>query len=663
MIERQSMLSFPEFVPRWRHLAPIALVVLVLVAGAPAKAVQYQIVYVPVTIVINGKPVVIRRPVVRPVAAPATFELNVSKLGMGTVQSNPAGIDCGADCTEKYAVGKVVTLSATPATGFRFDSWSGACTGAACTLTMNAAQNVTVTFIACPGGVCEVSAGNPGNVDVTFAINAASGPTHSISPLIYGTNGGRDIANNHQTLVRSGGNRLTAYNWENNASNAGSDWCFENDDLMSSSNSPAAGVTPLIDQALANGAAALITVPIVDYVAADKNHSQSCGEDVRTVANYLQTRFKQNKPAKGSTFAATPDQGDAFVYEDEFVNWLKTNRGKASILFSLDNEPDLWSSTHNEVHPNPVTYAELAQRMRDYASAIKNVWPSAKVIGPVSYGFYGYETLQSASDAAGRNFLDFYLGEAKAAETAAGKRLIDILDLHYYPEATGGGVRITQGDASAAVVAARVQAPRSLWDSSYVENSWITNDYLHAALQLIPRTQARINAKYPGTGLGFSEWNFGGGEHISGAVATADVLGIFGSQNVTLANLWELNGNESYTYAAFRAYRNFDGRGATFGDVSRAATSSDIATASVYASTFSSDARKTVIVAINKATTSKRAGIRVTSLNSAYTGAKVYIISATGGANVAAQPDISTVDVNAYNYTMPAMSVSIIVPY
>ena len=40
-------------------------------------------------------------------------------------------------------------------------------------------------------------------------------------------------------------------------------------------------------------------------------------------------------------------------------------------MLSLDNEPDLWSSTHAEVHPSAVTYAELANRNIDYATAIK----------------------------------------------------------------------------------------------------------------------------------------------------------------------------------------------------------------------------------------------------------------------------------------------------
>ena len=84
----------------------------------------------------------------------ATFNLNqytltVSKAGTGsgTVTSSPAGINCGADCTEPYNYNTVVTLTAAAATGSSFAGWSGACTGTGtCTVTMNAAKSVTATF-------------------------------------------------------------------------------------------------------------------------------------------------------------------------------------------------------------------------------------------------------------------------------------------------------------------------------------------------------------------------------------------------------------------------------------------------------------------------------------------------------------------------------------
>ena len=507
---------------------------------------------------------------------------------------------------------------------------------------------------------CLVTPGDPGPADVTFAINTTTSANHAISPLIYGSNSDQGLATNRQTNLRLGGNRWTAYNWENNDSNAGSDYCFQNDDFLSSSLTPGAAVKPTVDEATAAGDTAIVTVPIVDYVAADRNG----GCDVRNSgANYLQTRFKQNEPTKGSAFTLTPSTSDAYVYQDEFVNWLKATEPSANVIFQLDNEPDLWSSTHAEVHPNPVTYAEIVQRDSTYSKAIKSVWPTAPVIGPVNYGFLGLVNLQNAPDNGGRNFVDFYLNQMKAASATAGERLLDYYDFHWYPEATGGGARITDDGTGAAEVAAREQAPRSLWDPSYLETGWITDPsgYNYGPIDLLPMMQSKINADYPGTKLGISEWNYGGGTDISGAIATADVLGIFGQQNVGLADLWPLNGTESFTYTAFRAFRNYDGAGGAFGDISVPATSSNVPLATVYASLSSSDPKRVVIVAINKGTTATSAAIKLTA-NYAYTKAKVFTITAGGGPNVVAQADVATAATNAWNYAMPAQSVSVIVP-
>jgi len=500
--------------------------------------------------------------------------------------------------------------------------------------------------------------GDPGAADVQIEVRSDR-DVHAISPLVYGTNAPEDPTLNRYTLLRSGGNRMTAYNWETNASNAGSDYMFQNDSYLSSSNTPGDAVRGMLGDARAQGAAALLTIPIVDYVAADKNG----GGDVRNSgAAYLTTRFKQNRASAGSTAppSATPDATDAYVNQDEFVSWAKAAgaAGGPTVLFSLDNEPDLWSSTHAEVHPMPVGYDELAMRNVTYATMVKTVWPAAKVTGFVSYGWNGYVTLQNTPDAAGKGeAIDYYLDKMKAAETAAGKRVVDYLDLHWYPEAKGGETRITAADTSAAVVTARVQAPRSLWDPTYREVSWI-NDVIKGPIRLLPRVRDKIAAHYPGTDIAITEWNYGGGGHISGGVAAADVLGIFGREGVGVAAYWALGSDESFANAAFRAYRNFDGQGSAFGDTSIYASSSDVATATSYASFDAANPARVVIVAINKSDASKTAGIKVAH-PTAFSTLKVWTLTATGAALTPAA-DVTATATNAFRYTMPALSVSVL---
>ena len=258
----------------------------------------------------------------------------------------------------------------------------------------------------------------------------------AISPYIYGANAHAKNATKHP-LVRLGGNRWTAYNWETNASNAGSDWHHQNDDHMSKSSEPGDAVYSTMKQAMLFGNAMVITIPTCGYVSADK----AADGDVKQTPDYLNKRFKKSVAKKNAPLSLTPDLNDAFVYQDEFVNWVEDRRNNISVFYSLDNEPDLWSATHARIHPEKVTYAEMVQKTIDYASAIKGVKRDAIVFGAVNYGWNGYRTLQNAPDANERDFHQFFLAEMKKAEDKAGRRLLDVIDAHWYPEALATGAR------------------------------------------------------------------------------------------------------------------------------------------------------------------------------------------------------------------------------
>jgi len=78
----------------------------------------------------------------------APVSLTVLRQGAGSVTSSPAGISCGNTCTAAFAQGSSVTLTATPATGWLFKHWTGACTGSStsCTVSMTQVRSVTAVF-------------------------------------------------------------------------------------------------------------------------------------------------------------------------------------------------------------------------------------------------------------------------------------------------------------------------------------------------------------------------------------------------------------------------------------------------------------------------------------------------------------------------------------
>ncbi len=520
---------------------------------------------------------------------------------------------------------------------------------------------------------------------VTFTID----PTQSvqpISPYVYGANAGLSqtgYSSLNLAAERLGGNRWTAYNWTTNASNAGSDYMYSNDNYLSSSTVPGAAVQPTLQDAANRNAAAIITVPMAGYVSADES-----GPVDKSVPPSQSPHFVPSYP----TASADPNPAANHVYQDQFLSWAKTNfpagftAGSSKPIFvSLDNEPDLWSSTHPEVHPNPATYAEMVQKTTAYSTALKAVAPNVLIYGPVNYGWEGYLTLQNATDASADNsainpatgkaygdFLSYYLAQMKTASQSAGKRLLDVLDVHWYPEATGPNAsgtqtRITNQDNSPGVAAARVQAPRSLWDPNYVETSWITQYTTGGkGIQLLPRLQGEINTNYAGTKLSISEYNYGGATDISGAIAEADVLGIFGKQNVFSANEWPLASKEPFILGAMAMYRNYDGHGATFGDMSVSAVNTDIQDTSIYASKDSATGRMT-LVAINK--TGQQISTRITLNNTSqtYTSFAVYQLTNAStivlNGTVASPAYVNTFPISALsNFSLMADSVSTIVP-
>ena len=222
------------------------------------------------------------------------------------------------------------------------------------------------------------------------------------------------------------------------------------------------------------------------------------------------------------------------------------------------------------------------------------------------------------------------------------------------------GCRITDEDIDAAVVAARKQAPRSLWDSTYTENSWIAQFSTNGPIRLLPRLEDKIAANYPGTKLAITEYNYGAANHISGAIAQADALGVFGREGLFAATLWRLVANNDFIYGGFDMYRNFDGANGSFGDTSIRATTSDVAGTSVYASMDAGNANRMVVVCINKDDAARTAGIAVVH-GVQFQVAQVYqLTAASAQGQPQAQADVPVTG-NAFQYTMPANSVTTLV--
>jgi fibronectin type 3 domain-containing protein len=514
--------------------------------------------------------------------------------------------------------------------------------------------------------------------NITITINPSI--TKPISPYIYGINfySGITAAPPLLTFDRAGGNRWTAYNWETNASNAGSDYIYNNDNYLSSSTVPAEAVRTFIAGDQSKGVASLVTFELEGLVSADESGPVS-------VANPPDlTRFKTVVDKKSTVsnvpFTITPPTTDANVYMDEFV-WALDQKFFGMGIFgaspahptfiSLDNEPELWNSTHLEVQGSTaVTSDDYISKTISLSKALKDQFPNVVIFGPVHYGFQGLYNWQgelSATPGGTNWFPDKYLQALKTASTTYGKPLVDVYDFHWYVEEyDSSGTRIldlTSTTLSDAQVQLIVQSPRALWDPTFTDagnsNPWIYQELGSTPINLLGRLETKINAENPGMKISITEYENGGWNHIAGTIAQADNLGIFGSQGLFAASFWPPNGTYSYALAGFRAYRGFDGANASFGDTSLEATSSNVQNVVVYASTDSTTPGRTVVVAINRSTSAQVTAINGATLSGT---AHLYQITAASaqGQNPVAPTAIGTMAVggSSMTITLPALSVT-----
>ena len=127
---------------------------------------------------------------------------------------------------------------------------------------------------------------------------------------------------------------MTGYNWENNASHAGTDWENSNDDYMtwimdipdSKKNEPGIVITSFHDGSIKKGSYSLITLQMAGYAARDKNGMVTEDETAPS------KRWVECIADKGEQLSLKPDTSNNFVFMNEEVNFLIKVGSKNSIF-------------------------------------------------------------------------------------------------------------------------------------------------------------------------------------------------------------------------------------------------------------------------------------------------------------------------------------------
>lgn len=499
---------------------------------------------------------------------------------------------------------------------------------------------------------------------------------HPISPDIYGVNNydldAALVKELHVPVNRWGGNATTRYNWQVDSSNSGSDWFFTG----GSGNAnpvPGASSDAFVTNNRANKSKSILTVPMIGYV--NKTSTWNCGFRVAKYGQQQETNpyikpegdLCGNGKRPDGTLITNNDPLDVSIPSNPALmrGWLEHlisvhgTAAKGGVPFyQLDNEPSGWNTTHRDIHPKPITYDELRDRTYQYGAMVKATDPTAKTLGPSDFGWPVYVNSAASGDREAHGgvwFAEWYLQQMRLYEQQNKVRILDYFDEHYYPTADGACLSLCPaGDANTQAI--RLRSTRSLWDSTYKDESWIGKSY--PPLEIIPRFRGWVNKHYPGTKIAITEYNWGGLESINGALAQADVLGIFGREKLDLATLWGAPKSNQPGAYAFRIYRDYDGKGSSYGNTWVRSTSADQGQLAIYGAQRSGDSALTLMI-INKTDNDSTSDLALQGFSPGGS-AQVYRYSSVNLNAIVRQPD-QAVSATGFQATYPANSITLVV--
>ncbi|WP_020179872.1 glycoside hydrolase family 44 protein [Methylopila sp. M107] len=371
---------------------------------------------------------------------------------------------------------------------------------------------------------------------------------------------------------RLGGNLMTTYDWATNASNAGKDWRQANGHFLPDAlrlpagkrARPLAVIETMHEASLAMGAKSLVTLPLAGFVAADAD-GPVAPADAAPSRRFKPVVWDRSTPAEAKIDPAVCDVSQLLARIVAKYGAAGSARGVHA--YSLDNEPGLWRETHPLVVRRKPTIQRLIKRSIAAAKVVKAIDPAALVFGPASWGASEFATFQNAPDwsryADHGSFLAAYLDAFRIASDKAGMRLLDALDIHWYPFSRRGDLLRTEDPALAQTL---LDAPRSLSEGGFVEDSWVPDvlrpgDREKLGLPLLPSLRATVERWYPGTEIAITEFNFGGAGQVASGLALADALGRFAAEGVASACHWgSLAGFVGEAYRLYRSGAGFGGR-------------------------------------------------------------------------------------------------------
>jgi hypothetical protein len=223
--------------------------------------------------------------------------------------------------------------------------------------------------------------------------------------------------------------------------------------------------------------------------------------------------------------------------------------------WNMDNEVEIWSSTHDDVMPAQPTAEAFLQLYFAVAKKARALFPGIKLTGPVSpneWQWYNWNnTTVTGTDGKQYPWLEYFIKRVAGEEKSSGVRLLDVIDIHFYPSSPNASDVVQYG--------------RVFFDSSYtfpeangvknVGGSWDNSVQIE---DIFGRCRSWLNQYMgPGNGVTFGVSEAGTGlQNNPNALAAwyASTMGEFMKNGVEYFAPWTWNTGMWETLHLFSRY-------------------------------------------------------------------------------------------------------------
>jgi len=328
------------------------------------------------------------------------------------------------------------------------------------------------------------------------------------------------------------------------------------------------------------------------------------------------------------------------------------------IYWSMDNEPEIWNGTHDDVMPSLLSASAFMDSYFAVAKKARERFPEIKLTGPVpanEWQWYRWGDQNLTIDGRSYCWLEYFIKRVSDEQKSSGIRLLDVLDIHWYPSESSN--------------ADLVQLHRVFYDETYVypgangvktvNGGWDNSQNKEYIFKRINDWLLLHFGENHGIGIGLTENDISSSDPNIVSVVYASMLGTFANNGVEVFTPWSWKTGMWETLHLFSRYTK---------GIKVKTTSSIEAAVSGYSTVNSSNDSMTVILVNRDLSGSRTATVNLTGFSVSNGSYKILEISSLPSTETfishtsnALKSKTVAVSGNSFNITLPSLSTTAVI--